>query len=244
MGTTIASSSNSNVSNRNVALAPSDSAVMTTAQVTYHTDPARPAAIRTLWTGATYSALNVPAGENYSDYVISGGSLVKKINLPTLENMKFWFRRYHDYLASLSARLEGEEAKLWSWDFLKKAHDWVAWLHHGTNVIGTRRTTALATITIAQRIGFCQQAMLGPADIRSITTVEGRIHKIYEILSASAHTAPIAPVAYVDPRGTPAAVGLNSAVTLSATLGISAITDFTGDHAVDVNGSWINNLTG
>ena len=226
----------------NIILAPSDNASMTAAQVAYYTDAARPAAVRTLWTGATYSALNIPAGENYSDYVISGGSLVKKINLPNLTNMKFWFARYHEYLASLSARLEGEEAKLWSWDFLEKAHNWIAWLHHGTNVIGTNRTNLDVNLTIAQRIAWCQQSLLGPTDIRTITSLEGKVHKVYEILSSSSHTAPTAPVVYVDPRGTPSPVSLNAAVALSTTLGISAVTDFTGNHAVDVNGSWIKNL--
>ena len=238
MGSTIASEANGNI-----ALAPSDSAAETAKQVAFYTNSARPADVRTLWANAFYYNVDVPLGGSYSEYILRGGGLIKKANLPTLENMKTWFRRYHDYLASLSARLEGEEAKLWQWDFLKKAHDWIAWLHHGANVVGARRTSVLESLTIAQRIRWCHQALLGPTDIRTIASVEGKVHKVYEILSDSNHNSPIAPVVYVDPRGVPADVLLNDAVMLSNTLGISAVTDFTGKYSVDVNGSWIDNLT-
>lgn len=243
MGTTIASDAN-----KNICLAPSDSASETAAQVTHFTDSSQPQAARDLWTGATYSALNVPLGERYGEYQLVGGAIVKRSTQPTVESLKIAARRFHEYLASLAERLEGEEARLWLSSAVAKGHDWIAELHYGTNIVVAKRTSALSTLTIAQRLAFLQQLMLGPADVRDlhpINQIPERIHRIYQILSRTSpvHTAPSSPVTYIDPRGTPAPVTLDNAVALSATLGLNTITDFTNPHGVDIDGSWIDNLT-
>lgn len=244
-------------------LAPSDNSTYTTAEIAR-----RIAAGDTRYQGATHSDLDVPVGKNYNDYILSGGAIVAKSTLFTVENLQAAATRYHQFLESLSARLEGQEAKIWLSHVVQKGHDWVAELHYGANVIVGRRVPSCASLTIEQRINWCNQGLLGPSDIRaiSIADIAARVHKIYQALVDTNHTAPIIPVTYIDPRNaTPVSMQAHDsgdgtyivdAIALSGTgsytdtngdsqtgLGLDAITDFSGNHSVDVHGSWINNLS-
>ena len=245
-------------------LAPSDNANYTREEIAR-----RIAAGDTRYQGATHSNLDVPIGKNYNDYILSGGAIVAKSTLFNVQTLKAAVTRYHEFLDLLSGFLEGPEAKIWLSYVVERGHDWVAELHYGANVIVGRRVPSCASLTIQQRINWCNQGLLGPSDIRSISVADiaARVHKIYQILFDTNHTAPTLPVTYIDPRNaTPVSMEAHNpagdgtyivdAIALSGTgsytdtngdsqtgLGLDTITDFTGDHSVDVDGSWINNLT-
>lgn len=175
-------------------------------------------------------------------------------------DLKTAARDYHEYLESLSARLEGTEAKIWRSAVVGVAHDIIAKLHFGANVIMAKRVPSVSSLTVIQRIAWAKQGLLGPSDIRDLdpfTQVDERVHRIYSILDAG-YVAPTIPFTYIDPR-TSAPVKMVDAVNLCGTgtftldggsspaddvvgLGLNTITDFTGNNGVDIHGSWIDHL--
>lgn len=232
MGTTVAADGQ--------VLGPSDSAEMTAQHITE-----RVAAGDTRYTGAGYSSDDIPVGRNPEHYRLEGGSLVAKSTLNTIDNLKVAAYDYINALNALSIGLEGDEARLWSSAVVRKAHDIIAQLHFGANAILTRRTTATTALTIAQRIQWCRQGLLGPRDVRSfnpLTQQAEQIHAIYQVISLDSYAVPTVPFTFVDPRNTPAAVALTEAATLGTALGLTSAITFTGDNLVDVRGSWIDKL--
>ena len=69
MGTVIASTTNNKV-----CLGPADSVASAQAWVAEFTSSSHPLAVRTLWTGAKYSALDVPVGKEFYEYHLTGGT--------------------------------------------------------------------------------------------------------------------------------------------------------------------------
>ena len=256
MGVTISSTQNNSV-----CLAPSDSATETAAQRTHFTDSAQPQAVQDLWTGSVYNALNLPVGVNPTDYKLVSGALVKISTIVTgadgLNNLKNAARGVHDYYNSLSDRLEGRESQFWRQSVVAKGHDIIAEMHRGTYIILRRLVPSVASLTIAQRLAWCREILLGPSDIRNlnpITEVNARVHRIYTILSEDFGEAPTSPFTYADPRNTPAPVKLVDSKSLSGTgtytdsegnsgtgLGLNTVTSFTG---IDIDGSWIEDISG
>lgn len=256
MGVTIAT-----LANNHVCLAPSDSTTETAFQRVHFTDPSQPQAVRDLWAGCFYRNLDLPVGANPTDYKFVDPAIVKISTITTgadgLNNLKNAARSIHDYYNSLSDRLEGREAQFWHKSTVDKAHDILAEMHRATYIIIGRHVPSVATLTIAQRLAYCQQVGLGPTDIRHLnplTQVNERVHHIYEILSVSSFAAPTAPFTYVDPRGVPAPVKLVDSASLSGTgtytdsegaagtgLGLNTVTSFVG---INIDGDWIDDLTG
>ena len=250
MGTIIASTANDNV-----CLAPADSQAEATTIITHFTANTMPQETIDLWTGATYRVLDVPVGENYEDYKLDGGAIVKLSTLFTLENLKTEAHTLHDYLNVLASAFEGLESYLWEKDTVDKSHDYIAWLHKGMYAVVGRHATSVAALTLQQRIEFCQLSLLGTSDVNDISTedVDTRVAKIYGTIAQDTHSAPTSPVVFVDPRDTPTAVALDDVKNLGGTgtytdvngdaqtgLGLDTVTTFT---ALDIGGTWIDNLT-
>ena len=82
-------------------------------------------------TGETYLTAEIPPGEEFRDYIYSGGNLVKRTTLNTVANLKIDAENAHNFLNSLSERLEGAEARLWRSEIVAIAHDIVSQLHYG-----------------------------------------------------------------------------------------------------------------
>lgn len=260
MGVSVASNANNNI-----CLAPSDSAAETSAQIDFYTARGQTRESVTLWRGARYENVDVPVGEAFDEYQVVGGTLRKLSQVDNIENLRKIVYRLHDFFDSLSDGLEGREARLWKSEIVAKAHNWVRELHYGANVIILRRVPSVASLTIQQRIRWCQQTMLGPFDIRHIpvTDVKGRIRKVYDTLStggAGDPGTPDNPVTYINPLVAPtqaephkSSIPLATAIGLSGTgtykdasnqdqtgLGLNGVDTFEG---LDSDGTWIQRIS-
>ena len=257
MGTTIASNANSNI-----CLAPSDSAEDTAAQVAHFTAASQPTEIQTLWTGAVYNADDVPVGRDFSAFKLFNGAITEistiVVGTDGINNLRRAASGVHDFYDALSEALEGREARLWKSAIVQKAHDIIAEMHRATYIIIGRHVSSVAALTIAQRLIWCQQVLLGPSDLRHLNPITQRdeiIHLIYEIISATSFTAPDTPYTYINPLATPAPspVSLVDAFGLSGTgnytpsaggdpvagLGLDATITYTG---LDIYGSWTQQI--
>ena len=229
MGVTIAT-----VANGSVVLAPSDSAAETAEDLEYYTDTTQPQEVRDLWAGCLYRGdLDLPAGVNPQGYKLQGGALVKISTLASLDNLKAAARGLHNQLQTWSELLT-IEGQFHPFSDVQKGHDFLYQAHRGAHLVITRHTgiTAIASLTIAQRIGFCQLMSRGAADVISPAT-------FFENLPSA---APTLPCVWVDPRNAPARVNLDDAISTSTALGIY-------DGSIDLSGidfsgaSWIDSLT-
>ena len=248
MGTTIGSATNPNKKFRNVALGPSDSEADTAAQVAERTDPSQPQSIRQIWAGATYISADLPVGAVANSYKFESGSLVKLDTLQNIENLRVAARQVIDFYDLLANLLKGREANLWRSTVRIKGEDIIAEMHRATLIIIGRRVTSVQNLTIAQRITWCQQMLLGPTDTRRFRPddLESRIHAVFSTLAKPQFPATTSPFTYINPiNGT--AVSLSDAHDLSSTtLGLNSPTDPSGSSinfaVLDVNGSWLETV--
>ena len=252
MGTTIA-----NAANDYQCLVPSDSAEMTAQQVAHFTASGQPAAVKTLWTGATFSSLNVPVGQPYDDYVLQGGAIVKKDTLYNLENMKSAVRKVHDRLNVLHSILNEESAYHYK-DEIDIGSAILASAHRGIYVVIRRLVPSVASLTFEQRIRFCNLMAEGPTELQAVNDDQSviRYFLYFEQRKAANNpvTTPTHPVVWVDPRTSPPeTVGIGNIFELSNTegftkadstvvsgLNLGAHTDF---RQVNHLANWIDGLT-
>ena len=243
--------------NGNVCIDFAESQTEATGIITAQTATGRPADIIAMYTGASFDAdLDIPVGRELSEYRVNSGALQLLVDIPNLDNLKRDARNFHEFLNGLSLALEGDEARLWSSNVVGFAHNWIRELHYGANVVVARRVTSVAALTIQQRMTWCRQNLLGPSNVRALNPLTQRkeiIHTIYEVVSAT--TAPSVPVTYINPlTGTP--IDLRDAVSMAGDaaytnrdgntgvlLDLQDATDFTGNHAIDIDGSWIDNIS-
>ena len=236
MGTTIASNANNNI-----CLAPSDSVTDTAAQVAHFTAASQPTEIQTLWTGAFYNASDVPVGRDFSAFKLFNGAITEISTIVTgvdgIANLRRAALGVHNFYDALSEALEGKEARLWKSAVVQKAHDIIAEMHRATYIIIGRHVSSVSALSIAQRLLWCQQVPLGPADFRHLNPIDDRdeiIHSIYEIISATSFAAPDDPYTYINPLALPAP----SPVSLVDAFGLSGTGNYTPAAGVIQSLDW------
>lgn len=89
----------------------------------------------------------------------------------TIATLQYMARLVHGALESFTERLEARGV-LHDADEVAIVHNYISYAHHGTYCVVARQATTTTALTIRQRITFCLNMLLGPADITDVAALD------------------------------------------------------------------------